>query len=97
LPRRPIAITYTGAVHPTRNVSVTYDPHFPRLTAMTDGTGTRPCACVPVGALGGLQRPPESGHSVGSHLTYGASTNATAAEASYWLWRPQPFVADAAT
>ena len=28
---------------------------------------------------------------------YGASTNATAAEASYWLWRPHPFVADAAT
>ena len=28
---------------------------------------------------------------------YGASTNATAAEASYWLCRHQPLMADAAT
>jgi len=33
-------ITYTS-VNPTPNVSFTYDPYFPRLTAMTDGTGTR--------------------------------------------------------
>jgi YD repeat-containing protein len=36
------AIIYTGAVNPTPNVSFTWDPYFPRLTAMTDGTGTTP-------------------------------------------------------
>jgi hypothetical protein len=29
-------LTYLNAVHPTPNVTFTYDPHFPRLTAMTD-------------------------------------------------------------
>ena len=38
---RLTGITYTGAVNPTPNVSFTYDPYFPRLASMTDGTGTR--------------------------------------------------------
>ena len=37
---RVTGITYTNAVNPTPNVSFTWDPYFPRLTAMTDGIGT---------------------------------------------------------
>jgi hypothetical protein len=54
-------ITYTGAVNPTPDVSFTYDPYFPRLTAMSDGTGTRQYAYVPVGAPGALQLQQEAG------------------------------------
>jgi len=38
---RLTGVTYTNAANPTPNVSFTWDPYFPRLTAMTDGTGTR--------------------------------------------------------
>src|SRR3954470_22757130 len=38
---RLTAVTYTGAVNPTPNVSFTWDPYFPWLASMTDGTGTR--------------------------------------------------------
>ena len=58
---RPSAVSDTGAVNPTPNVSFTYDPYFPRLTAMTDGTGTRQYTYVPVGSLGALQLQQESG------------------------------------
>jgi RHS repeat-associated protein len=58
---RLTAITYTGAVNLTPNVSFTYDPWFPRLAAMTDGTGTRQYAYVPVGSPGALQLQQESG------------------------------------
>jgi YD repeat-containing protein len=54
-------ITYTGAVNPPPNVGFTYDPYFPRLASMTDGTGTRQYAYVPVGSLGALQLQQESG------------------------------------
>ena len=37
---RVTGVAYTGAVNPTPNVSFAYDPNFPRLTSMTDGTGT---------------------------------------------------------
>jgi YD repeat-containing protein len=63
------AIIYTGAVNPTPNVSFTWDPYFPRLTAMTDGTGTRQYAYVPVGSLGALQLQQESGPLASSAIT----------------------------
>jgi len=44
---RLTGITYTAAVNTTPNVSFTYDPYFPRLASMTDGTGTRQYAYVP--------------------------------------------------
>jgi RHS repeat-associated protein len=62
-------ITYTGAVNPTPNVSFTYDPYFPRLTAMTDGTGTRQYAYVPVGSPGALQLQQDSGPLPSSAIT----------------------------
>ncbi|MBN9085262.1 MAG: hypothetical protein J0J01_00020, partial [Reyranella sp.] len=58
---RLTAIAYTGAVNPTPNVGFTWDPYFPRLTAMTDGTGTRQYAYVPVGAPGALQLQQDAG------------------------------------
>ena len=57
---RGSAVTYTGAVHTTPNVSFVYDPNFPRLTSMTDGTGTTSFGYVPVGTLGALQTQQES-------------------------------------
>jgi YD repeat-containing protein len=66
---RLTAITYTGAVNPTPNVSFTYDPYFPRLTAMTDGTGTRQYTYVPVGSLGALQLQQDSGPLASSAIT----------------------------
>jgi len=62
-------ITYTGAVNPTPNVSFTYDPWFPRLTAMTDGTGTRQYTYVPVGSPGALQLQQDSGPLPSSAIT----------------------------
>jgi YD repeat-containing protein len=37
---RLTGIEYLGAVNPTPNVGFAYDPYFPRLVSMTDGTGT---------------------------------------------------------
>jgi len=33
-------ITYTGAINTTPNVTIAWDTSFPRMTSMTDGTGT---------------------------------------------------------
>ena len=66
---RLTGVTYTNAVNTTPNVSFTYDPYFPRLTAMTDGTGTRQYAYVPVGSLGALQLQQESGPLASSAIT----------------------------
>jgi RHS repeat-associated protein len=52
---RLAAITYSGALHPTPNVYFTYDPAFPRLASVTDGTGTATYSYVPVGKPGALQ------------------------------------------
>jgi hypothetical protein len=57
---RLTGITYTS-INPTPSVGFTYDPYFPRLTAMTDGTGTRQYTYVPVGSLGVLQLQQVSG------------------------------------
>ncbi|MBS0522228.1 MAG: hypothetical protein JSS04_01230, partial [Proteobacteria bacterium] len=66
---RVTGVTYTGAVNPTPNVSFTYDPYFPRLTAMTDGTGTRQYTYVSVGSQGALQLQQESGPLPSSAIT----------------------------
>ena len=58
---RPLGIAYSNAVNPTPNVSFTWDPYFPRLASMTDGTGTKQYTYVPVGSLGALQLQQESG------------------------------------
>ena len=47
-------ITYQNAVHATPSVSYTYDPYWPRLTSMTDGTGTTKYTYQAPGALGAL-------------------------------------------
>jgi YD repeat-containing protein len=66
----PTGITYTGAVNPTPNVSFTYDLFFPRLTSMTDGTGTTQYAYVPVGSPGALQLQQESGPLANGAVAY---------------------------
>jgi YD repeat-containing protein len=53
--------SYTNTVNATPNVSFAYDPYFPRVVSMTDGTGTKQYTYVPVGSLGALQLQQESG------------------------------------
>ncbi len=57
---RLAALTYSGALHPTPNVTFAYDLDFPRLTSMTDGTGTTIYNYIPVGKLGALRLAHES-------------------------------------
>jgi RHS repeat-associated protein len=52
---RITGITYTGAVNPTPNVTLAWDPYFPRLSSMTDGLGTTNYAYTAVGSNGALQ------------------------------------------
>lgn len=49
------AITYVNAVNPTPNVGFTYDPFFPRLATMVDGSGTTQYAYYPAFSDGALQ------------------------------------------
>lgn len=48
-------ITYTSSVNTTPNVTFAYDPYWPRLTSMTDGTGTTSYGYTPIGTDGGLK------------------------------------------
>jgi RHS repeat-associated protein len=48
-------IAYLNAVNATPSVAFTYDPYFPRLTSMTDGSGTTGYSYGAVGALGALK------------------------------------------
>ncbi len=68
---RVSGITYLNAVNPTPAVSFTYDPNFPRLSSMTDGTGTSEYAYVPPGALGALHMATEHGSLPNSTISYG--------------------------
>jgi RHS repeat-associated protein len=63
-------ITHLNAVNPTPNVTFTYDPFFPRLAAMTDGTGTTQYTYVPAGSLGALQLQRENSPLPNSAITY---------------------------
>ena len=61
-------------MNPTANVTFAYDPWFPRLVSMTDGTGTTQYTYVPVGTPGALQLQQQSGPLANSavNLTYDA-------------------------
>lgn len=55
------AVAYPNAAVPTPGVSYTYDPDYPRLTSMTDGTGTtgysyHPIASAPATGAGRLAK-----------------------------------------
>jgi RHS repeat-associated protein len=67
---RPAGITYFGALHSTPSVAFTYDPYFPRLTQMTDGTGTTHYGYVPIGALGALQLQAEASPLPNGRISY---------------------------
>jgi RHS repeat-associated protein len=67
----PIGVNYLNAVNATPNVSFTWDPFYPRPTAMTDGTGTTTYTYVPVGSDGALQRQQETPPLAGAAITYG--------------------------
>jgi RHS repeat-associated protein len=47
-------ITYTSSVNTTPNVTFTWDPNYPRITQMTDGTGTTNYSYTAVGTNGAL-------------------------------------------
>jgi RHS repeat-associated protein len=49
---RLAGIQYLNAVNPTPAVSYTYDPDYPRLTAVSDGIGTTSYQYYPAGVLG---------------------------------------------
>ncbi len=48
-------ITYTSSVNTTPNVTFAWDTYFPRLTGMTDGTGTTSYGYTAVGTNGALK------------------------------------------
>ena len=50
-----IGIAFTHSVNPTPNVNLSWDPFFPRLTSMTDGTGTTHYTYTSPGTNGALQ------------------------------------------
>jgi len=54
-------VIYTSYGNYTPSVAFTYDPYFPRLTSMTDGTGTTNYSYVPIGTNGALQLASENG------------------------------------
>jgi RHS repeat-associated protein len=58
-------------VNPTPNVAFAYDPYFPRVTMMTDGTGTTSYTYVPVGPLGALRVQQETGPLPNGAIAYG--------------------------
>jgi RHS repeat-associated protein len=70
LDNRLTGTTYVDAVNPTPNVTYAYDPYYPRLTSMTDGTGVTAYTYEPVGSLGALQLAQESGPLTSSAITY---------------------------
>jgi RHS repeat-associated protein len=62
---RIAGIAYSYAANPTPGVAFGYDPYFPRLIAMRDGTGTTSYVYGAVGALGALQLQSEAGGPTG--------------------------------
>jgi RHS repeat-associated protein len=63
-------ITYLNSINPTPSVSFAYDPSFPRLVSMTDGTGTTTYSYVPAGAQGALEAQQEVSPLPNSAITY---------------------------
>jgi RHS repeat-associated protein len=64
-------ITYINAANPTPNVIFGYDPYFPRLTSMVDGTGTTSYTYTPIGSDGALQLASEQGPFGNDTISYG--------------------------
>jgi RHS repeat-associated protein len=64
-------INYSNTVNPTPNVTFSYDPYFPRVSTMTDGTGTTNYAYGAVGALGSLQLAQENSSFQDETIRYG--------------------------
>ena len=64
------ALTYTGAVHATPNVTFAYDPYFQRIISMADGNGTRQYQYYAPGVLGALKRKQESGPYLNDTIAY---------------------------
>lgn len=64
-------IEYLGALSPTPDVSFTYDQYFPRITSMTDGTGTTNYSYGVVGTLGALQLAEDDGPLASSAIHVG--------------------------
>jgi RHS repeat-associated protein len=60
---RLTGISYANTVQPTSGVGLTWDAHYPRLTALTDGTGTTRYTYKPAGAAGAGQLAAETGPS----------------------------------
>jgi RHS repeat-associated protein len=67
---RLTGISYLNAVNPTPNVQFAYDPFFPRIVSMKDGSGTTQYQYVPVGSLGALQPLQETGPFVNATIAY---------------------------
>jgi RHS repeat-associated protein len=55
------AIVYGNAANPTASVNFTWDAHYPRLTAMSDGTGTTRYTYKQPGVAGALKLASEDG------------------------------------
>lgn len=55
LDNRLTGITYTNAENTTPDVTLTYDPYFPRLSSMTDGLGTTNYSYTAIGTNGALK------------------------------------------
>ena len=71
LDNRLAGISYDGALNPTPAVSFDYDPYFPRLTSMIDGTGTTSYSYVPVGSPGALRLAAQSAPLPNGKTVYG--------------------------
>jgi RHS repeat-associated protein len=67
---RLAALSYSNALHPTPNVSFTYDSYFPRKTAMIDGVGTTQFQYGAVGSLGALKLAAEDGPYANDTVSY---------------------------
>jgi RHS repeat-associated protein len=48
-------VTYTSVINPTPNVTFAWDTYFPRMTSMTDGTGTTNYSYTAIGTNGALK------------------------------------------
>jgi RHS repeat-associated protein len=67
---RLAGIQFYNAVNATPSVGFAYDPYFPRLTAMADGSGTTQYAYQPVGSLGALKLAREQGPFANTAIVY---------------------------
>jgi len=65
------AITYFRDGDTTPDVGFSYDAYYPRLTSMTDGTGSTAYSYRPVGSFGALQLAGETHGTPSTKITYG--------------------------